>query len=56
LVADFFGAISVASALGTAAGATPPRQRQSIMGAFDKHPKPELSTLLESGTSYFALT
>jgi hypothetical protein len=26
------------------------------MGVFDEHPKPELSTLLESGTFYFALT
>jgi len=26
------------------------------MAVFDEHPKPELSTLLESGTFYFALT
>ena len=57
LSADFFGAIPVASALGTAAGATPPQQLQLIiMGDFDSHPKPELSTLLGIGTFYFALT
>ena len=54
--ADFFGAIPVASALGTAPGATPPRLLQLITGGLDGHPKPELSTLLESGTFYFALT
>lgn len=54
--ADFFGAIPVASALGAAAGATPPRHRQLIMGALYSHPKPELSTLLRTGTFYFALT
>jgi hypothetical protein len=56
LVADFFGAIPVASALGAAAGATPPRRFQIIMGVLGRRLKPELSTLLESGTFYFALT
>ena len=54
--ADFFGAIPVTSALGTAPGATPPRQGQLTMGVLVGHPKPELSTLLERGTFYFALT
>jgi hypothetical protein len=54
--ADFFGAIPVASALGATPGATLPRLLQLTMGGLDGHPKPELSTLLESGTFYFALT
>jgi hypothetical protein len=54
--ADFFGAIPVASALGTAPGATPPRQLQLTWVILPTHPNPELSTLLEIGTFYFALT
>ena len=56
LPADFFGAIPVASALGAAPGATPPRQFQLIMGVLLQPPKPELSTLLGIGIFYFALT
>src|ERR1700694_1218898 len=54
--ADFSGAIPVASALGAAPGATPPRQLQLTMGGLDGHSKPELSTLLGIGSFYFALT
>ena len=54
--ADFSGAIPVASALGAAPGATPPRQIYLTMGGLDDRSKPELSTLPESGTFYFALT
>jgi len=56
LRADFSGAIPFASALGAAAGATPPRHRQLILGALYGHPQPELSNLPGSGTFYFALT
>jgi hypothetical protein len=56
LPADFSGAIPVASALGAAPGATPPRLLQLITGGLDGQPRPELSTLLERGTFYFALT
>jgi|SRR5712691_7803626 len=55
-LADFSGAIPVASALGAAPGATPPRLLQLTMGGLHDRSKPELSTLLESGTFYFALT
>jgi len=54
--ADFFGAIPVASALGAAAGATPPQRLQIIMAALLPPPKPELSTWQRIGTFYLALT
>src|SRR5205807_2102424 len=54
--ADFSGAIPVASALGAATGATLLRQIQLTMAGLDGQPKPELSTLPERGTFYFALT
>lgn len=58
LIADaFFGASPVvASALGTAPGATPPRLVEHTMGGSSSRSKPELSTLLGTGTFYFALT
>ena len=57
-VADaFFGASPVvASALGTAPSATPARLIEPTMGDSGNDSKPELSTLLGTGTFYFALT
>lgn len=57
-IADaFFGASSVvASALGTAPGATPARLIEHTMGGSSSRSKLELSTLLGTGTFYFALT
>ena len=57
-VADaFFGASPVvASALGTAPSATPARLIEPTMGDSGNDSKPELSTLLGTGSFYFALT
>jgi hypothetical protein len=57
-VADaFFGASPVvASALGAAPGATPARLIEPTMGGSRGHSKPGLSTLLRTGSFYFALT
>jgi hypothetical protein len=57
-VADaFFGASPVvASALGTAPGATPTRLIDLTTGGSGNDLKPELSTLLGTGSFYFALT
>ena len=57
-VADaFFGASPVvASALGAAPGAIPAQLIEPIIGGSGNYPKPELSTLLGTGTFYFALT
>jgi hypothetical protein len=49
-----FGANSVASALGATPGATAARLSEHNMGDCRGRSKPELPTLLESGTFYFA--
>src|SRR5208283_5341234 len=54
--ADCFGANPVASALGSSARRDPGLRIEHNTGGQSGHPKPELSTLLESGTFYFALT
>jgi len=57
-IADaFFGASPVvASALGAVPGATPARLIETTTGGAHRRSKPELSTLLGTGSFYFALT
>ena len=53
----FFGASPVvASALGATPGATPARLIEHTTGGSSDRSKPELSTLLGTGSFYFALT
>jgi hypothetical protein len=52
----FFGASSVASALGVCSGATPHKPNQSNILFQIVPPKPDISTLLGLGHFYFALT
>src|ERR1700681_2567509 len=54
--ADCFRANPVASALGTAPGATPARLCEHTMRVSAEPSKPELSTWLETGTFYLAPT
>jgi len=52
----FFGANSVASALGASPGATPARLCEHTMRVGELTSKPELSTWLRTGSFYFAPT
>jgi hypothetical protein len=54
--ADFFGAIPVASALGSPAGRDPNRLCEHITRVNSRTPKPELSTWPGTGTFYLAPT
>ncbi len=54
--ADFFGASSVASALGIRSGATPCGRIYTNMPSRFRSLKPDISTLPELGHFYFALT
>jgi hypothetical protein len=54
--ADCFGANPVASALGNLAGRDPGGLTELTTSGLTHRSKPELSTLLQSGTFYFALT
>ena len=54
--ASFGASPVVASALGAVPGATPARLIETTTGGAHRRSKPELSTLLGTGSFYFALT